>query len=252
MSLMRTILAVCLLVMGVSFSGCVTAPPRAPGVLAPGTGVWHVVESGATLWRISKTYGVDIDELMRVNRITDPASLTAGQRIFIPGAVRVLTVEPYRPLTGDAVAAVVGPRKHVCSWRTITLHHSATLEGNAASFDRNHRRRGMGGLFYHFVIGNGHGSCDGEIEVGWRWKKQVQVERCNDIQICLVGDFNRQQVSARQFDALSELVSVLCRQYGIKPSNIRSHKSLRGKKTECPGRNFPFDRLISRVRSSQR
>ena len=245
---MRIATAACLLFLAGSLSGCVTAPSRAPGAFAPGTGVWHVVESGSTLWRISKAYGVDVNELMRANRITDPTQLAVGQKLFIPGVRGAQPVEPYRPLTGRSVEAVVGPKQYVCAWRTITLHHSATPEGNAASFDRNHRRRGLGGLFYHFVIGNGRGSGDGEIEVGWRWREQAQVERCNDIQICLVGNFNRQQVSARQFDALASLVSTLCRQYGIPASNIRSHKHIRGKKTDCPGRNFPFDRLIARVR----
>jgi hypothetical protein len=42
--------------------------------------------------------------------------------------------------------------------------YSAIKDGNAASYDRAHRRRGMeNGLAYHFVIGNGVDSGDGEI-----------------------------------------------------------------------------------------
>ncbi|MGH7474372.1 MAG: peptidoglycan DD-metalloendopeptidase family protein, partial [Candidatus Methylomirabilales bacterium] len=51
---------------------------------------------GQTLFRIAKTYGVDVGELSRVNRIADPADIEAGDRLFIPGARRVLEVPSYR------------------------------------------------------------------------------------------------------------------------------------------------------------
>ncbi|MBI5286357.1 MAG: LysM peptidoglycan-binding domain-containing protein, partial [Deltaproteobacteria bacterium] len=53
-------------------------------------GVYHTVERGQTLWRIAKTYGVDHQELAEVNDITDPTQVKVGQKIFIPGASRVL------------------------------------------------------------------------------------------------------------------------------------------------------------------
>jgi murein DD-endopeptidase MepM/ murein hydrolase activator NlpD len=60
------------------------------------TGVYHQVRPDQTLFRIAKTYGVSIRELSRVNRIADPADIRAGDRIFIPGARRVLEVPSYR------------------------------------------------------------------------------------------------------------------------------------------------------------
>lgn len=49
-------------------------------------GVYHTVEPGQTLFRISRTYGVDSDYLARINNISDPAQLRAGTRLYIPGA----------------------------------------------------------------------------------------------------------------------------------------------------------------------
>ena len=106
----------------------------------------------------------------------------------------------------------------------------------------------MGGLFYHFVIGNGTGSGDGEIEVGWRWRKQVKANRPYDIQICLVGDFTRESVSEAQMASLSALVKVLRRQYNIPCRNIRRHKDIAGRVTQCPGYNFPFERFLTTIR----
>ncbi|HHT9113865.1 MAG TPA: hypothetical protein ACFYD0_11140, partial [Candidatus Wunengus sp. YC65] len=55
----------------------------------------------------------------------------------------------------------------VRDWRYIVVHHSATSSGNAAEFDKYHRRKKgwENGLGYHFVIGNGNGTPDGKIEI---------------------------------------------------------------------------------------
>jgi len=67
-----------------TFYGCATAPlvypPRPEGI----PGIYHCVEKGETLWMISKIYTVDLDELVRINRISDAASIEVGQLIFIP------------------------------------------------------------------------------------------------------------------------------------------------------------------------
>ncbi len=67
------------------FSGCVSVPrpPQAPLV----GGVYHIVDSGQTLYRIAQVYNVDLKEIMRVNNIIDPRQLGVGQELFIPGAL---------------------------------------------------------------------------------------------------------------------------------------------------------------------
>ncbi|RJO65724.1 MAG: LysM peptidoglycan-binding domain-containing protein [Candidatus Omnitrophota bacterium] len=228
-------------------SGCVTVP-RQP-VVQP-YGIYHIVERGQTLYRIAKTYHIDVNQLMQVNKITDATQIEIGQKLFIPGVRSPLPVESYKPVSREAVRKLIGPKYRASHWRYITLHHSATLEGNAECFDRNHRSRRMGGLFYHFVIGNGTLSGDGEVEVGWRWRKQEEANRPADIQICLVGNFNKETVSSAQFDALVKLISVLREQYNVPMRNIRKHKDIEGKITECPGANFPFQRLIAELKKS--
>lgn len=228
--------------------GCATMPSVSQ-VIQP-QGIYHIVGSGQTLYRISMTYGVDIKEIMRLNNIKDPTQLGVGERLFIPGVSIPLQVEPYRPASLEPIEKVVGKRHYRVKWRYITLHHSATLEGNAEVFDRSHRIRRMGGLFYHFVIGNGTGSGDGEIEVGWRWRKQVEVERRADIQICLVGDFNRQDVSGAQFNSLVKLLKTLTQQYSIPLYNIRRHNDIENKVTECPGESLPFYKILAELRKS--
>ena len=58
-------------------------------------GVYHVLERHQTLYRICKTYEVDLKEVSSFNGISDPSRIQTGQRIFIPGAKKVLKVEIY-------------------------------------------------------------------------------------------------------------------------------------------------------------
>ncbi len=55
-------------------------------------GVYHTVQKGQTLYRISQDYGVDEKYLARINGIDDPTSLQVGKVLFIPGADQPLEV----------------------------------------------------------------------------------------------------------------------------------------------------------------
>lgn len=59
-----------------------------PGCAAP-KGVYHTVQRGQTLYRIGHVYQVDVNQLARINRLTDRSQLDVGQRLFIPGASSV-------------------------------------------------------------------------------------------------------------------------------------------------------------------
>jgi lipoprotein NlpD len=65
-------------------------------------GVYLTVAKGVTLYRISLAYKIPISKLMEANRLASPADLKAGQKLFIPGAEKVLRVEPYSPLSSSA------------------------------------------------------------------------------------------------------------------------------------------------------
>ncbi|MDR2618481.1 MAG: M23 family metallopeptidase [Treponema sp.] len=45
----------------------------------------HIVQKGETVYSIARSFGVDRDELMRINGISDPTKLRTGQRLAIPG-----------------------------------------------------------------------------------------------------------------------------------------------------------------------
>ncbi len=130
-------------------------------------------------------------------------------------------------------------------WDYIVIHHSASASGSAAAFDRVHREeRGWDGLGYDFVIGNGNGSPDGKVEVGYRWRDQVDGAHAKDklmnqhgVGICLVGDFTKSRPTAAQMRSLQRLCDFLAAYCGIPASNLRRHSDVRD--TECPGKLFP-------------
>lgn len=169
-----------------------------------------------------------------------------------------LGTPPYADAGGlpPGVALTGGIRR---PWKYVIIHHSASDSGSATEFDRYHRTvRGWDELGYHFVIGNGRGAGDGQIQVGPRWGKQKHGAHCktpdnryNDygIGICLVGNFqSSSRPTTAQMASLERLVRYLTRVCRIPLSSVQTHGGVTHK-TECPGRNFPLASLKTRLSS---
>lgn len=128
-------------------------------------------------------------------------------------------------------------------WTWIVIHHSATPTGSMAEFDKAHKAKGWDGVGYHFVIGNGTGTADGQVEVTPRWPIQKHGAHAktpdnqyneHGIGICMVGNMDNRPPTAKQLASLEKLVAYLADTYGVKQSNILGHK-MTGKQTDCPG-----------------
>jgi len=86
------------LVVIFSLTGCLSLGSHRASY---GTGVYHTVLQGQTLYSIAQTYGVPVQEIQRLNGIAYPQNLETGRHIWIPGAYRVLHV----PVTVDSAPA---------------------------------------------------------------------------------------------------------------------------------------------------
>ncbi len=148
------------------------------------------------------------------------------------------------------------PSKADRPWKYIVLHHSANTTGNYDQIDRDHRKvLGYDGCGYHFVIGNGTGSEDGQIEVAQRWVNQKHGVHCRNaknaevdeygIGICLVGDLDKEPPTPRQVAAAKALIAYLSSRYGIARGHVETHAHLAATPTICPGRHFPVEALIA-------
>lgn len=143
-------------------------------------------------------------------------------------------------------------------WQGIIVHHSATRSGSAAMIDQMHKQKGWDGMGYDFVINNGRGAPNGQVEVGWRWVDQREGAHCrvdqNDdnywnehtIGICLVGNFENERPTAAQYDSLARLVRFLMARYHIPWSRVKGHGEV--DQTQCPGRNFSMAELKKRLK----
>jgi len=143
-------------------------------------------------------------------------------------------------------------------WRYIVLHHTAASSGNVESIHNAHLKnkdkngQPWQGIGYHFVIGNGRGMNDGEIQPTFRWRRQLAgahagVNEYNQhgIGIVLVGNLEQAPPTERQLEAVIRLVSELSRRYEIATTDIIGHGDV--KATECPGRHFPLAEVRTRV-----
>ena len=98
---------------------------------------------------------------------------------------------------------------------------------------------------YHYVVHK-----DGLIERGRPVDmigSHAQGSNAFSVGICMVGDFNQEDPSAEQIEAVSQLVAVLGDKYGIvlDTNGVKPHREVC--ETECPGANMT-DEVIQNIR----
>ena len=160
----------------------------------------------------------------------------------------------YRYLNRGVIEAIRRAPVQRSRWKFVIVHNSGTRQGNAKAFDYYHKRvrKMQNGMAYHFVVGNGTSSGDGQIEIGDRWRRQingghVHSDYLNNISlgICLVGDFNRHQPTRAQLEATEELTKYLrerCGKVEGRAMGVRPHREMNPPRwaTDCPGDAFPY------------
>jgi hypothetical protein len=130
----------------------------------------------------------------------------------------------------------------------VVVHHSATDSGSARLFRCLHRAlNGWVDVGYHFVIGNGKGSGDGEVEPGRPLSVRGAHARGSNhcsIGVCLVGNFEETTPTVKQMSALGSLLRDLTGRFGIGPGDVLLHRSVPGCSTVCPGAGLTLDAVL--------
>jgi hypothetical protein len=155
------------------------------------------------------------------------------------------------------------PQVAARDWKSIVLHHSATSGGSVESIDAVHRRQTDAagkpwlGIGYHFVVGNGRSMADGEIQPTFRWQQQLtgahagkRDENERGIGICLIGNFDETHPTARQLEAVQNLVKTLSARYAIPRQRVLRHQDVGS--TRCPGRLFPWEQVVAGVADKEK
>ncbi|MCD4848551.1 MAG: peptidoglycan recognition protein family protein [Candidatus Aegiribacteria sp.] len=139
----------------------------------------------------------------------------------------------------------------ISSINRIVVHHSATATGSARVFRAFHRAvNGWVDIGYHFVIGNGTMSEDGEVEEGrpqWAVGAHAREHNADTIGICLVGNFSDTYPTEDQMKSLGKLLKSLLSEYDLSSSSIILHRDLSGCKTVCPGENLTRKMIVNSI-----
>jgi len=130
----------------------------------------------------------------------------------------------------------------------IVVHHSATETGNAEFFRVLHRIvNGWNDIGYHYVIGNGSFSGDGEIETGRALPfrgAHAQGGNEDSIGVCLVGNFDNRPPTAAQMTSLAVLLKKLAIEYSIGRGSVTLHRLIEGSSTRCPGSKLTLEDVL--------
>lgn len=188
-------------------------------------------------------------------------SVSSSRIQSVPSAARIRGSVPTTvvqvPVPAQTVSNSTGdnpwePQASPRDWQYIVLHHTASDSGSVESINETHLDRGWEGVGYHFVIGNGDGMGDGEIEETFRWREQMhgahagkKLYNQHGIGIVLIGNFQETAPSPAQLSSVKRLVATLKQEYGIPTDHVIPHKDV--KATECPGKNFPFAEVAASV-----
>ena len=198
---------------------------------------------------------------MHVRTLSRRTALVAG------GLTLAAAPGPFQALR-DALRAVAGgvfPSASITPGG-IVVHHSATEPGrlpcaNAAAFEEEHKRRGMGVWYrgrvyhiaYHYVI-----LQDGTIEPGRPELcrgAHTRSSRMNRwLGVCVVGCFDPRWADKKyrrptpeQMRALASLTGALMLKYQFDETRILPHRAVNV--TECPGKSFPLSEYLSLARA---
>lgn len=125
----------------------------------------------------------------------------------------------------------------------IFVHHRVG-DGDVESIHQQHLKQGWSGIGYHFYVRK-----NGEIHRGrpeWAIGAHVSGHNYHTIGICAEGNFETDQMSDVQKNAISDLIAYLKTKYSIK--FVKKHSDV--SKTACPGKNYPFNEIVGNVKSN--
>lgn len=125
--------------------------------------------------------------------------------------------------------------------KMVILHHAAANHCSIDDIHKWHLENGWAGCGYHYLVRK-----DGNIYTG-RPEAAIGAHCINyndkSIGICTEGNFENEAMEQVQYNSLVELTIMLLRKYGI--NKICGHGELN--LTDCPGKNFPLERIKEEV-----
>ena len=85
---------------------------------------YYFVKRGDSLWKISKLHGVNVKEIIKMNKIQSPKNLKVGQKILIPQTNKSITKINFSwPIEGKVITYFGDPLEH-------TVNNGLSIKAN--------------------------------------------------------------------------------------------------------------------------
>jgi len=168
-------------------------------------------------------------------------------RSFASGGVRARSAWA----AGQPVPALMDRMRPI---RYITVHHDGmqpfygnderSATGRLEAIRRGHRREQWGDIGYHFAVDRSG--------VVWECRPlafqgaHVKDHNEGNVGILVMGNFDHQQPTPAQCEAVRQHLRMLMRYYRVSPERIRTHQEWAN--TACPGRSL--QRYMTQVRTT--
>lgn len=129
----------------------------------------------------------------------------------------------------------------------LIIHHSTRMIDSSWLIRLRHRwLRRWEEIGYHYILGNGLISREGEIYKGR--PSNYQGAHCygynaRSLGICLIGNLDRYRPGFRQLRSLVRLLRQLMAEYGISADRVLGHNETEGCQKSCPGVCLAMDRI---------
>jgi murein DD-endopeptidase MepM/ murein hydrolase activator NlpD len=134
------------MMMSIWLTGCATTeyrPLPEPPVNKAGTkpqGVYHKVSKGETLFRIAKSYGVGVEDIIAANNIPSSAPIEVGQLLLIPGAKEVKEIKPLVKEESSKEVNEASSTRHIDQNKD---EFAWPIKGKVISYFKDHRGEGI-------------------------------------------------------------------------------------------------------------
>jgi len=155
------------------------------------------------------------------------------------GAILLMVLSDHPPSAGPFCLSTyyrLGPiddvmRSRACQtqdrWSRIEIFFSGTCGGSLEQLATTHGQTGAADLNCHFLLCNGNGGADGEIQATEKWQKQWSIRpgptwqgSQQTIRICLVGDGVSTLPTDYQLKRLEMLLEALCRKFHVRAESV--------------------------------
>lgn len=155
------------------------------------------------------------------------------------GAVVLMALGNHPPSAGpfclssyyrlDPIDKAIGSRacQSPYRWNCIEIYYSGTRVGNIEQLAETEGHANPEDLNCHFVLCNGRGGGNGEIESTEKWQRQWSIVPSRDwygtgqtIRICIICDGKAIRPTNYQIKRLELLVEALCHKFNIPPKAI--------------------------------